>query len=356
MSDLSRISSRQVKAFDLFCSVGGLTYGLQRAGVNVTGGLDVDESCKFAYEKNCKAEFIASDIKNIQFSDISVFLEDSRTRILVGCAPCQPFSTHATKIKKAEQDSRWGLISEFLRLIREGKPEIVSMENVPALKNQTVYLDFKRELEKLGYKVSADIVSCQNFGIPQRRRRLVLMASLLGEINLPQPLDSSVVTVKSAIGHLEKLSHGKSSKSDLLHTCSALSSINLQRIRASIPGGTWSDWPKKLLPNCYKRSSGSSYGSVYGRMDWNKPAPTLTTQFIRYGTGRFGHPEQNRALSLREGAILQTFPEDYEFFQAGKKPALTSIARQIGNAVPPLLGKAIGIAIVNHLRQVNGTA
>ena len=338
------------QVFDMFCSIGGLTYGLQRAGISVNAGLDIDGSCRFAYEKNCEATFIEADIREISFADVATYFSDAEYRVLVGCAPCQPFSSH-TKLRSYQADARWNLIDEFLRVILEGRPEIVSMENVPQLMGKSIYDKFKRELTDVGYKVSDGVLSCAQFGVPQSRSRLVMLASLLGQIDMPNPTTHSHPTVRQVIGHLEHLEQGQSSATDPLHVCSRLAPINLKRIRASKPGGSWRDWPAELLPNCYKKASGSTYGSVYGRMQWDKPAPTLTTQFYRYGTGRYGHPEQDRALSFREGAILQTFPEEYQFIAPGEKASFSKIGRQIGNAVPPSLGVAIGKTIIDHLRK-----
>ena len=354
------------RVFDLFCSIGGLTYGLQRAGLAVSAGLDSDGSCEYAYGENCKADFIQADIRDISFSDLAPYFGDADYRVLVGCAPCQPFSSHTVKMKAYQSDERWNLIDEFLRIILEGRPEIVSMENVPQLMKKPIYKAFKRGLADGGYQISDGVLSCSQFGVPQSRSRLVMLASLSGRIDLPKPESQSTgekctdvkctgekffaPTVRRAIGHLEHLASGQASETDPLHVCSRLAPINLQRIRASKPGRSWRDWPAALLPDCYKKASGSSYGSVYGRMQWDKPAPTLTTQFYRYGTGRYGHPEQDRALSLREGAILQTFPEEYRFIAPGEKASFSKIGRQIGNAVPPSLGVAIGKAMIDHMK------
>ena len=340
------------QVFDMFCSVGGLTYGLQRAGIAVNAGLDIDGSCRYAYEKNCKATFVEADIRDVSFFDISEHFKDAEYRVLVGCAPCQPFSSHTKKKKSHQSDSRWNLIDEFLRIILEGRPEIVSMENVPQLMNTSIYGKFKCGLVDVGYNVSHGILSCTHFGVPQKRPRLVMLASLLGKIDMPIPARvDKPQTVRQSICHLMPLEHGHKSETDPLHVCSRLEPINLERIRASKPGRSWRDWPDKLLPNCYKKNSGLSYGSVYGRMQWDKPAPTLTTQFYRYGTGRYGHPEQDRALSLREGAILQTFPEQYQFVVPGEKVTFSRIGRHIGNAVPPSLASAIGETILFHLKK-----
>ena len=360
------------RVFDMFCSIGGLTYGLQQAGLAVSAGLDSDGSCQYAYGENCQAAFLEADIREISYADVAPYLDDAEYRVLVGCAPCQPFSSHTVKMKAYQSDERWNLIGEFLRIILEGRPEIVSMENVPQLMKKPIYQSFKHRLVEAGYQVSDGVLSCDLFGVPQSRSRLVMLASLLGQIGMPKPESQRTSakctgvkrkgvkcrgvkfyapTVRRAIGHLEHLESGRASEGDPLHVCSRLAPINLQRIRASKPGGSWRDWPGELLPDCYKKASGSTYGSVYGRMQWDKPAPTLTTQFYRYGTGRYGHPEQDRALSLREGAILQTFPEEYRFIAPGEQASFSKIGRQIGNAVPPSLGVAIGKAMIDHLNK-----
>ena len=141
-------------------------------------------------------------------------------------------------------------------------------------------------------------------------------------------------------------------KKDPLHKSAGLTEINLKRIKQSKPGGTWRDWDKTLLPECYKKPSGKSFGSVYGRMEWDKPSPTITTQFYSFGTGRYGHPEQDRAISLREGALLQTFPRNYKFFKDIDNISISTISRHIGNAVPVDLGKIIGMSINEHLKNI----
>ncbi|MCY4170027.1 MAG: DNA cytosine methyltransferase [Bacteroidetes bacterium] len=344
--------SVSIKAFDIFCGIGGLSYGLQMAGIPVVAGLDSDLTCRYAYEENCKAKFIHTDIRNFNYSDISPWFKGVKYRVLVGCAPCQPFSAHSAKIGIARKDdTRWNLIHEFLRFIDDGKPEIASMENVPRLRKEDVYLTFKDSLRQLGYQVVDGIVECEYFGVPQKRRRLVLLASRLDDISLPEKNLSKPITVRDSIGHLNHLNNGKASTVDPIHVCRNLSPLNLKRIQASVPAGTWRDWPEDLLLECHKKSSGKTYSCVYGRMSWEKPSPTITTQFYSYGTGRFGHPEQDRALSIREGAILQSFPEDYKFIHSNKPGSISELARHIGNAVPPLLGKAIGTSIVSHINR-----
>jgi DNA (cytosine-5)-methyltransferase 1 len=155
-------------------------------------------------------------------------------------------------------------------------------------------------------------------------------------------------TVKMAIGHLESIRAGSSSKKDNLHRSAALSDVNMKRIKKSAPGRSWRDWDDDLRADCHKKGTGGTYGSVYARMKWDKPSPTITTQFYSYGTGRFGHPEQDRAISLREGAILQTFPKKYKFVPSDSKVEFKRLGRHIGNAVPVRLGKIIGKSIIKH--------
>ena len=181
----------------------------------------------------------------------------------------------------------------------------------------------------------------------------MLLASRLGPIDLVPATHSKsqYVTVGKVIQNLEAISAGDVSSSDPLHKASRLSDRNLKR-RHSKPGGTWRDWDEDLRADCHTRASGQTFPGVYGRMRWDKPAPTITTQFNGYGNGRFGHPEQDRALSLREGALLQTFPEDYSFVPEGSDVMIAQVARLIGNAVPVRLGEAIGRSIVAHLEEV----
>ncbi len=345
-------------AIDLFCGIGGLTKGLSLAGINVIAGFDIDESCEFAYEKNNNAKFINKDINDITSEEINQFFrEQNGAKIIVGCAPCQPFSRYSLRYRKeGRTDDKWRLLYSFSRLVRECIPEIVSMENVPSLANENVFRDFVQQLKELDYYVDWKIVYCPDYGVPQKRKRLVLLASRLGEIQLIPPLYSKgkYKTVRLAIGELPPISDGEICKTDSLHRSSKLSKTNRERIGQSIPGGTWRDWDEKLKVSCHNKKSGLTYPSVYGRMKWDEPSPTITTQFYGYGNGRFGHPEQNRAISLREGAILQSFPNDYIFIDERHPAKKRELGIHIGNAVPVELGRAIGISIQRHLQEYGG--
>lgn len=337
----------QVEAIDLFCGVGGLTHGLRESGIDVVAGLDNDRSCKDAYENNNGgAEFIHADISGYDFRGMKGKYSRDSVKVLAGCAPCQPFSPHLNKYM-VKKDSRWGLIDCFLEAVEVLNPDVVPMENVRGLSRQKIFKDFCISLDSQGYEVSHGILSCPDYGIPQRRSRLVLIASKFGKAGLPQKTHTKEehATVRDAIEspHVED-----GGGEDPLGKSINLSEINIRRIKQSKPNGTWRDWDKDLLPDCYKRDSGKTYTCVYGRMDWDDLAPTITTQFFNYGSGRFGHPVEDRALTLREGALLQTFPHDYDF---GSKICFVQTGKHIGNAVPPKLAKEIGKAILQHIRE-----
>ncbi|MFM6017111.1 MAG: DNA cytosine methyltransferase [Dolichospermum sp.] len=339
-----------IATVDLFCGAGGLTYGFEQAGLPVKVGYDIDPTCKFPYEHNNKAKFVLQDIGNLSGSDLAEHFSGSSIKILVGCAPCQPFSNYSRRYN--DKKSKWKLLQDFVRLVKESEPDIISMENVLQLKYHAVFQEFIENLENLKYYLEPYEVNCLNYGIPQSRKRLVLFASKFGKINLIPATHNKgrYETVRKTIEHLEPLAAGEKSKTDKLHICSKLSNLNLKRIQASKPGGTWRDWPPELIAKCHTKKSGKSYPSVYGRMEWDKPSPTITTQCFGFGNGRFGHPEQHRAITLREAALLQTFPENYQFIAPNEDLAAISIGRLIGNAVPVKLGEVIGRSILEHLQ------
>lgn len=346
----------RTSAIDLFCGIGGLSYGLKKAGITVDAGIDLDETCQYAYEQNVKTDFLLKDISKVRGSEIkkTYWSNKDEVKILAGCAPCQPFSTHSNKIKTDKRTKKWRLITEFQRLIEETNPDIVTMENVPNLANQKIFKDFVKFLEKKKYSVSYSNVYCPDYGIPQKRRRLVLLASKYGEINLiPKThTEENYVTLKQAIGHLPPVEAGEIIESDPLHWTTKLSDINLKRMKASKPNGTWLDWSDELKLACHVKNTGKTYKSVYGRMSWNEPSSTITTQFYNFGTGRFGHPKQDRALTIREAAILQTFPDAYKFFET--EPFIKRLGVHIGNAVPVELGFVIGKSIKQHIKGYHG--
>lgn len=340
---------KKIEAIDLFCWIWWLTCWLRQANIDVLAWLDFDESCEGTYKRNNEtSKFYAADISEFDFSEFKNLYSKDSIKVLVWCAPCQPFSSHSFKYKTNATDKRWNLIAHFIRWIDELQPDIVSMENVRGLKNQDVFDDFVKDLEDRGYFVDYDVVYCPEYGIPQARYRLVLIASRLWEIKVPNKTHTkdNFVTVKDALKKLPNLRAWETYKKDIMHKSLRLMELNQKRIKQSKPKWTWKDWDENLLPECYKRPSGATYTSVYGRMSWDEVSPTITTQFFNYGSWRFGHPEQDRALSLREWAILQTFPKDYDFW---KEIHFTQVARQIGNAVPPRLWEVLWDTITNHI-------
>ncbi|MDR1581244.1 MAG: DNA cytosine methyltransferase, partial [Synergistaceae bacterium] len=275
---------------DLFCGVGGLTHGLRLAGLNVVAGIDVDESCRYAYERNNEdTRFVSADVSILRPEEVAELYPDEGIRILVGCAPCQPFSKYTKRYRKSEQNGgrgkdKWKLLYSFADIVRHVLPDIVSMENVPGLAKEQVFTDFCKTLIELGYNVNYSVVYCPEYGVPQNRSRLVLLASMLGKIQLIKPkyTPDNYRTVKDTIGCLPEIAFGKQDKNDPLHCAAQLNAINLKRIRQSKQGGTWRDWNEDLRLSCHKKESGRTYASIYGRMSWDKPAPTITTQFYGY--------------------------------------------------------------------------
>ncbi|MDR3211727.1 MAG: DNA cytosine methyltransferase [Planctomycetota bacterium] len=353
---------------DLFCGIGGLTHGLRLAGLNVVAGIDLDASCRYAYEHNNQnTRFVSADVSLLRPEEVTALYPKNALRILVGCAPCQPFSKYTKRYRKGEQnggrekdewqrDNKWKLLNSFADIARHVLPDIISMENVPELADEQVFADFLDILKQLGYKANYKVIYCPEYGVPQNRSRLVLLASRLGDLTLIEPLhkEKDYPTVRGSIGDLPRIAAGVNNQMDFLHTAARLSATNLRRIRSSVPSGTWHDWDDNLKLKCHKKSSGKSYISIYGRMCWDSPSPTITTQFYGYGNGRFGHPEQDRALTLREGALLQSFPPYYAFVDPEQEFNRRKIGGHIGNAVPVELGRAIGKSMLNHIAEVNG--
>ncbi|WP_111994431.1 DNA cytosine methyltransferase [Burkholderia pseudomallei] len=343
----------KIACVDLFCGAGGLTHGFILEGLPVVAGIDLDPACRFPYEKNNgQAKFIERDVSKVTVDELSGLFGDADVSILAGCAPCQPFSTYAQRYELDGPDGKWGLLYQFARLARGTLPDVITMENVPSVARHKVFHDFIDTLKRLDYKVWFNVVDSSRYGVPQMRKRMVLLASRHGDITLISPTHQKAKTVKQAIGRLRPLDAGESAPRDRLHVASSLSGINLKRIKASKPGGTWRDWPKELVANCHRVDSGRTYAGVYGRMEWDKPAPTMTTQCYGFGNGRFGHPEQDRAISLREAAILQSFPRNYAFIPPDGEASFTVLGRLIGNAVPVDLGRAIARSIHQHLASV----
>jgi len=325
---------------DIFCGIGGISHGFKQAGFDIRAGYDLDISCKYGYEENNAAPFFFEDIETLGADEVASKFTWTCPTVLVGCAPCQPFSDY----KKGKSDDRWCLLGRFAELATHISTDFVTMENVPGLleyQGGSVFRSFLDIISKTYPYLSYKVVNCCELGVPQRRHRLVLIASKSCEVEVEKLEESPPKNVADAIFGLPKIPAGVADPLDPMHRASNLSPINIRRIQQSTPGGSWNDWPDDLVAKCHRGKKGAGYRSVYGRMSWDRPAPTITTQCYGYGNGRFGHPEQNRAITLREAALLQSFPVDYKFFPNLMFPGFKTVGRWIGNAVPVALAKGI---------------
>lgn len=333
--------SNKLRALDFFCGAGGLSCGLRNAGVDVTAGFDKDARCSKTYEyNNPGSKFHEADIRHISLETLrkATGIIDFTNMLFAGCAPCQPFSKHQ-KGSKIKKDAT--LLLQFGRLIEAAKPAFVFMENVPGIVKVPGFNTFKRFLvilNKTGYKFDYKVVDAKGYGVPQSRKRVVLLATRIGEVSIPAPVfGMSKVpfrTVREAISSFPSIKAGETHPNIPNHTAAALREINIRRmIMTPKNGGDRSAWPEKLKVRCHQNKY-KGHTDVYGRMYWGNPAPALTSRCNSVSNGRYGHPEQDRAISLREAAAIQSFPDDYIFF--GNK---NHIALQIGNAVPVLLAQ-----------------
>jgi DNA (cytosine-5)-methyltransferase 1 len=335
--------SKSIVAVDLFCSAGGLTKGLIDAGINVKKGFDIDKRAKETYEKNNKGTvYVEKDVCLLSGDEIIEGLDiDNSFLLLAGCAPCQPFSS--INLNSNSKDKRKNLILAFARLIRESKPDFVFMENVPGLagqKGKHIFDEFLKTLSKEGFNYDYDVLNVKKYGVPQNRKRLVLIASKHGPIKIPQGIYGSkekpFITLKNTISKYPSISAGEKHKFIPNHECRALSPINKERIKhIKKNGGSRNELPAELILECHKKHKGHT--DVYGRMRWGDVSPTLTCKCISISNGRFAHPEQDRGISVREAAAIQTFPDDYVFYGN-----ITDTTKWVGNAVPVKFAKVFG--------------
>ena len=343
---------QRYKAIDFFCGGGGMTYGLRQAGIDVIAGVDIDKEAKATYEHNNKGTiFIEKDIRRVHsnfFERNFGIQKNDDFLILVGCSPCQFYSIINTD--KEQSLKTKDLLRNFARFVDYYKPGYVLVENVPGIltNKQSIWPFFHGKLQELGYtKIVYDVIDLSYYGVPQSRRRFSLIATRLDvEIHLPQA-DEKQALLSDFIGDshgFQRVEAGHKDFSDFNHTVAGLSDKCLRRLRKTRHNGgsrlDWSDDPDLQL-NCFIGKD-DSFKDSYGRMWWNRPAPTITTKFFSISNGRFGHPEEDRAISLREGATLQTFPRDYVF----KSNSITTTARLIGNAVPCEFARRLGEVIV----------
>ena len=351
-----------IKVYDFFSGCGGASRGFLDAGMDIVFALDNDPDSRRTFTKNFPSvKFESTDIRKTSIDHVRSLVDAERPNpaLFCGCAPCQPFTKQNTTHPSRKKDDRVPLLTYFSHFIKICLPDIVFIENVPGLqkfsRRTQPFGGFTQDLESLGYKIAHEPVSLMKYGVPQSRRRLILLASRHGPIELPPKTNGPGTgnpryeTVRNWIEDLPPIAAGEEHPDVPNHRAAALSKRNLERIRATPEGGGHKDWPERLRLNCHKKFVG--YSDVYGRMSWNRPASGLTTRCISYSNGRFGHPEQDRAISIREAACLQTFPRQF-LFEGG----LVSMSRQIGNAVPVQLARIIGEHVTRHLREVNRLA
>lgn len=340
--------SKKLLAVDLFSGCGGLTLGLKQAGFRVAGAVEIDSLAVETYKKNHpEVEVWSEDIRKIKGTEMLrvLGLKKGGLDLLAGCPPCQGFSSIRTKNgRKEAQDERNDLIFDYLRLVKALLPKAVMMENVPALAKNGRMRVFKKELSKLGYNLNGTplILNTADYGVPQRRRRMILVCSRIGNIELPKG-EVKKITVREAIGDLPR--PGKSG--DPLHDMKEKRDVRIAEMISLVPknGGSRTDLPKRFQLACHKKLP-EGFKDVYGRMSWEEVAPTITGGCVSPSKGRFLHPTQNRSITLREAALLQSFPQNYYFsLNKGKQ----GVALMIGNALPPAFIKKHALAIKKSL-------
>ncbi|RWD71075.1 DNA cytosine methyltransferase [Mesorhizobium sp.] len=342
----------KINVVDFFCGCGGTSAGLRNAGLNVIAGIDLDPEAGATFRLNFpEAAFLNYDIRDLttQAFSQSIEIDSSAPLLISACAPCQPFTKQKTTHRKS--DARAFLLDELHRFIEHLLPEYILLENVPGL--QRIKLNdgplgrFIKLLGSCGYSYDVKILKSHDYGVPQIRHRLVLVASRLGPVSVPSPThgpgtaNEQYEDVWKWIGDLPEIAAGEECALIPNHRAASLSPVNLRRISLTPEGGGRLDWPEDLKLACHKDHTGHT--DVYGRLWKTRPAAALSTRCISLSNGRYGHPTQNRALSVREAARLQTFGDDFAFLGS-----MNSMARQIGNAVPVRLAEVMGLHILEH--------
>lgn len=351
----------KLRAVDFYCGGGGMSLGLSQAGISVLAGIDNEIKCKETYEFNIKgAEFIVEDVFELKEKELSSKLnlrKNDDSLVLIGCSPCQYWSIINTDKKKSAKSKN--LLVEFQRFAKYLNPGYIVVENVPGVlrkKEESGLQDFIDWLKSKNYSIHFDIHNVSDYGVPQNRKRFTLIANRNNTSEVcPIKSDSQKLVVKDVLGKkngFNKILAGTKDSTDFQHSVAGLSEINLERLKlVKKDGGNRLGFANhdSLQLSCFKNKD-NSFKDTFGRLWWNKPSPTITTKFFSVSNGRFVHPEEDRALSIREGATLQSFPKTFVF----KSKSIADTARIIGNAVPPEYAKRIGEAIINNYRNNDG--
>lgn len=350
-------------AVDLFCGGGGLSQGLKEAGFTVTAGIEMDLDATATYAANHpETKLFAKDIRTVSGDEILNTSPEHRIDLIAACPPCQGFSSLTAKYKK--EDSRNSLIFEFVRITEEIRPKTIMLENVPGLATGRGKVFFDRaltRLKELGYTIDYKVCDVANYGVPQHRKRLVVLGCLDHNIKVaPQThgCDPSLKpwkTVRDVITNITPPSiySGKPAFVDNIdkqwNVVRRLSDLNVQRLRALPSEADRRALPNSLRPKCHQNRE-KGFINVYGRMKWDEPSPTITGGCTTLSKGRFGHPEAVRTISVLEAALLQTFPVNYKLSAS----SLDAVCKIIGNALPPLFAKIMATQCLNVLRKENG--
>jgi DNA (cytosine-5)-methyltransferase 1 len=346
---MGKYRTEEYLAIDLFAGCGGLSEGLRQAGFKVMAAIEANEYAAMCYSINHpEAVLIQKDIRKVTSNDIKRIVSGRELHLLAGCPPCQGFSSvRRLNKKKSARDSRNCLILDYLRLIRRLKPLTIMLENVAALKDYYLFKLLIRSLKQSGYKIDYEIVNIADYGVPQRRKRLVMVGSLLGDIKIA-PITKEHKTVRDAIGHLTSIEKTR----DPLHRITPNHTEKVQEIINLIPrnGGSRTDLPKTYVLNCHRRAN-VGFGDIYGRLRWDDVSSTITSGCLNPSKGRFLHPTENRVITPREAALLQTFPANYRFPINIPKGEIGAL---IGNALPPRFSRIQARQLITHIKKHRG--
>lgn len=338
------MKTSSLNSIDLFAGAGGLTVGMHMAGFKTKAAVEIEPAAVKAFELNHPNTIVFSkSIREVDINEVKALLRNEPLHLLAGCPPCQGFSSMRRLNKKQiVRDDRNSLVLEFLRFVKELKPLTIMMENVPGLVNYYLFKRVVRELKALGYNPKVEIVNVMNYGVPQRRKRLVMVGSILGNLEVAK-VDVPKATVRQAIGNLPDIPNS----TDPVHKIVTKHIPRIQKMIAEIPkdGGSRKDLPKQYILECHKKEN-VGFHDVYGRLKWDDYSSTITGGCLNPSKGRFLHPEKNRCITAREAALLQTFPEDYKFPAHITK---TAVALLIGNALPPKFSYYQSLNIRNHI-------
>ncbi len=331
-------------AVDLFAGCGGLSEGLRQAGFRTVAACEIDPIAVATYKLNHPDVIVfEGDIKLVDTSKVKKVLGGESLHLLAGCPPCQGFSSlRRLNKKRSARDGRNSLVDEYYRFVKGLKPLTIMMENVPGLQNYFKFQNMLRKIKKLGYMLDTAVVNVADYGVPQRRRRLILVGSLLNEIKIVPGLNIKK-TVAMCIGSIESIRETK----DPLHKIVASHTEKIMEMIRLIPkdGGSRTDLPEKYILECHKRKN-VGFNDIYGRLKWDSYSSTITGGCLNPSKGRFLHPSEDRSITAREAALLQTFPMDYKFPLNATK---TKIALMIGNALPPEFCRLQSANILDHL-------